>query len=189
MRILSSTSLSRLLQVRFHNLPTRPRVQRAGERSKGDTLPPIHWTSNLSPTRQRGQRQKATNGTQPLELVILEDDSALLPRKVKGAGKKACAPTPGEDEGLETLSQCLKGEARAIQYNLELGTLTEYRNLHILNLKGPPNTDDHSAYLSIVRDISWSYPAKGNLITARQFFKDLTSSKDQEAIEAGNNVL
>ena len=37
------------------------------------------------------------------------------------------------------LSQCLKGEARAIQYNLELAILTEYRNLHIPNLKGSPN--------------------------------------------------
>ena len=65
----------------------------------------------------------------------------------------------------------------------------EYRNLHILNLKGPPNTDDHSAYLSNVKDMSWSYPAKGNLITARQFFKDLKASKDREAIEVGDNVL
>ena len=37
--------------------------------------------------------------------------------------------------------------------------------------------------------MSWSYPAKGNLITAHQFFKDLKASKDQEAIEAGDNVL
>ena len=66
--------------------------------------------------------------------------------------------------------------------------LTEYQNLHILNLKGPPNTDDHLAYLSSVRDMCWSYPAKGNLITACQF-KDLKASKDWEAIEAGDNVL
>ena len=65
----------------------------------------------------------------------------------------------------------------------------ENRNLHIPNLKGPPNTDDHSAYLASVRDISWSYPAKGNLITARQYYQELKASKDLEAIEAGNAIL
>ena len=67
--------------------------------------------------------------------------------------------------------------------------MTEYRNLHIPNLKGPPNTDDHSAYLSSVKDVSWSYPAKGNLITTRQYYQDLKASKDREVIEAGDNVL
>ena len=56
-------------------------------------------------------------------------------------------------------------------------------------MKGPPNTEDHSAYLSNVRDVSWSYPAKGNLITARQYYQDLKASNDPEAIEAGNIVL
>ena len=123
-------------------------------------------------------------------MVILEDDdSTPLPRKIKGTGKKACTHNLGEDEGFEALSQCLKGEAWAVQYNLELAILTEYRNLHILNLKGPPNTNDHSAYLSNVKDVSWSYPAKGNLITTRQFFKDLKASKDWEVIEVGDNIL
>ena len=124
------------------------------------------------------------------ELVVLEDDdSTPLPGKIKGKGKKARTHNPGEDEGFGALSQCLKGEAQAIQYNLELAILTEYRNLHIPNLKGPPNTDDHSAYLSNVKDMSWSYPAKGNLITACQFFKDLKASKDREVIEVGDNIL
>ena len=124
------------------------------------------------------------------DLVVLEDDdSTPLPRKIKGIGKKACTHNPGEDEGFEALSQHLKGEAWAVQYNLELAILTEYQNLHIPNLKGPPNTDDHSAYHSNVKDVSWSYPAKGNLITTCQFFKDLKASKDQEAIEVGDNVL
>ena len=73
--------------------------------------------------------------------------------------------------------------------NLELAILTEYRNLHIPNLKGPPNTDDHAAYLSNVKDVSWSYLAKGNLITVCQFFKDLKASKDREVIEAGDHIL
>ena len=45
------------------------------------------------------------------------------------------------------------------------------------------------AYLSNVKDVSWSYPAKGNLITTCQFFKDLKASKDREAIEVGDNIL
>ena len=112
-----------------------------------------------------------------------------LPRKTKGAGKKAHTQTLGKEEAIEALCQRLKGEAQSIQYNLKLAILTEYRNLHILNLKGPPNTDDHSAYLSSVRDVSWSYPAKGNLITARQYYQDLKVSNDLEAIEAGNIIL
>ena len=104
-------------------------------------------------------------------------------------GKKTRTNNPGEDEGFEALSQRLKGEAWSVQYNLELAILNEYWNLHVPNLKGPPNTDDHSAYLSVVKDVSWSYPAKGNLIPARQYFKDLKACKDREAIEAGDNVL
>ena len=33
--------------------------------------------------------------------------------------------------------------------------------------------------------MSWSYPAKGNLITAHQYYQDLKASKDQEAIDGG----
>ena len=153
--------------------------------------PPADQSDN-EPLSDRAEEPKAKSRKwDPTpDLVVLEDDdSTPLPGKIKSTGKKAHTHNLGEDEGFEALSQCLKGEARAIQYNLELAILTEYRNLHISNLKGPPNTDDHSAYLSIIKDVSWSYPAKGNLITACQFFKDLKSSGDREAIEAGDNVL
>ena len=124
------------------------------------------------------------------DLVVLDDDdSTPLPGKTKATGKKAHSSNPQEEEALEALCQHLKGEAQAIQYNLELAILTEYWNLNIPNLKGPPNTDDHSAYLSKVKDISWSYLVKGNIITTRQFFKELKASNDREAIEQGENVL
>ena len=123
------------------------------------------------------------------ELVILDDDSTPLPGKSEATGKKSHNYTPDEEEALETLSQHLKGEAQAVQYTLELTVLTEYRNLYIPNLKGSPNTDDHSAYLSKVKDISWSYLVKGNVISAHQFFKELQASKDQEAIDLGDTVL
>ena len=92
-------------------------------------------------------------------------------------------------EATDKLVQRLKGEARAVQYNLELSALVDYRNKSVLNLKGLPNTNDHSKYLSQVRDISWSYPAKGNLWTARQYFQDLQTCKDQKMVEQGEAVL
>ena len=148
--------------------------------------------SDDEPLSDRADEPKANNckWDPTLDWVILEDDdSTPLPGKIKGTGKKACTHKTGKDESFEALSQHLKGKAQAVQYNLELAILNEYWNLHIPNLKGPPNTDDHSAYLSNVKDVSWSYPAKGNLITTHQYFKDLKACKDQEVIEAGDNVL
>ena len=70
------------------------------------------------------------------DLVILEDDdSTPLPRKMKGMGKKTRTHNPGEDEGFEALFQHLKGEACSVQYNLELAILTEYQ---CSSWKNPP---------------------------------------------------
>ena len=127
--------------------------------------PPANQSDD-KPLSDRADEPKAKSHKQDPtpDLVDLEDDSTPLPRKIKSTGKKACTHNPGKDEDFEVLFQHLKGEAQAIQYNLELAILTEYRNLHIPNLKGPPNTDDHSAYLSNVKDMPWSYLAKENLI-------------------------
>ena len=144
------------------------------------------------PLSNRADEPKAKNRKRKAtpDLVVLEDDdSTPLPGKTKSAGKKGRTQTPDEEEAIEALCQRLKGEARSVQYNLEITTLNDYRNLHIPNLKGPPNTNDHSAYLSNVKDVSWSYPAKGNLITPRQYYQDLKASRDTEAIEAGNTIL
>ena len=120
------------------------------------------------------------------ELVVVDDDDTTpLPGKQKTPKKSL----PVEEEATDKLVQCLKGEARAVQYNLELAALVDYRNKSVPNLKGPPNTDDHSKYLSQVRDISWSYPAKGNLWTACQYFQELQTCKDREMVEQGEVVL
>ena len=120
------------------------------------------------------------------ELVIVDDDdSTPLPGRQKTPKKSL----PVEEEATEALIQCLKGKARAVQYNLELAALVDYRNKSVPNLKGPPNTDDHSKYLSQVQDISWSYPTKGNLWTARQFFQELQACKNREMVEQGEVVL
>ena len=120
------------------------------------------------------------------ELVVVDNDNSTpLPGKQKTPKKSL----PVEEEATEKLVQRLKGEARAVQYNLELAALVDYRNKSVPNLKGPPNTDDHSKYLSKVRDISWSYPAKGNLWTAQQFFQELQACKNREMVEQGEAVL
>ena len=148
--------------------------------------------SDDDPLSDRADEPKAKNrkrDSTPDLVVLDDDDNTPLPGKAKGTGKKTRTQTPVEEEAIEVLSNRLKGEARAVQYNLELAILAEYQNHHISNLKGPPNTDDHSAYLSVVKDVSWSYPAKGNLITARQYYQDLKASKDPEVIATGDNVL
>ena len=144
--------------------------------------------SDYEPLSDQANEPKAkTRKRDPTpELVVVDDDdSTPLPGRQKTPKKLL----PVEEEATEALVQRLKGEARAVQYNLELTALVDYRNKSVLNLKGPPNTDDHSKYLSQVRDISWSYPAKGNLWTARQFFQELQACKNQEMVEQGEAVL
>ena len=56
-------------------------------------------------------------------------------------------------------------------------------------LRGTPNTDDHCTYLSDVKKESWSYPAKGNLITVWQFMKELAGCKDAEKRHHADKTL
>ena len=54
------------------------------------------------------------------ELVVVDDDdSTPLPGKQKTPKKSL----PAEEEATEKLVQCLRGKARAVQYNLELASL------------------------------------------------------------------
>ena len=183
--------LKRALASRISQPSSKASTSGSKNREKvKEKYPPAE--SDDEPLFDRADEPKAKNckcEATPDLVVLEDDDSTPLPRKTKSVGKKGHTWTPGEEEAIEALCQCLKGEARSVQYNLEIAILNEYRNLHIPNLKGPPNTDDHSAYLSCVRDMSWSYPTKGNLITARQYYQDLKASGDLEAIEVGNTVL
>ena len=52
-----------------------------------------------------------------------------------------------------------------------------------------PNTDDHSAYLAEVKKESWSYPAKGNLSSVRQFVKELEGCPDPEKRRQADKTL
>ena len=56
-------------------------------------------------------------------------------------------------------------------------------------LKSAPNTDDHSAYLAEVKRESWSYPAKGNILTIQQFVEELKGCMDPEKRLQADKVL
>ena len=158
-------------------LTNRATPSRSTQPSKTSSSIPKDWVRpqkdpvavpNLSddePLSDQANEPKAKARKQdpiPELVVVNDDDSTPLPRKHKTPKKSL----PVEEEATDKLVQHLKGEARAVQYNLELSALVDYRNKSVPDLKGPPNTDNHSKYLSQVRDISWSYPAKGNLWTA-----------------------
>ena len=62
-------------------------------------------------------KAKARKRDPTLELVVVDgDDTTPLPRKQKTPKKSL----PAEEEATDKLIQRLKGEARAVQYNLEL---------------------------------------------------------------------
>ena len=122
-------------------------------------------------------------------MIVDEDVASPLPDRLKGSGKKSRVYTQEEMDAYDTLLLHLKSEALTIQFGLETAGLTQYRNTHVPGLRGAPNTDDHSAYMAEVRKESWSYPAKGNLLTARQFFNKLQECGDPEKMSQGKKVL
>ena len=114
--------------------------------------------------------------------MIVDDDDEPLPERSKSMEKKDKSRAYTQDElvGLDSLLLWLKSEARSIQYAMETAGLTKYCNNHVPSLKSAPNMDDHSAYLAEVKRESWSYPAKGNLCTIRQFVEELAGCLDPE---------
>ena len=72
---------------------------------------------------------------------------------------------------------------------METAGLTKYHNDHVPDLKSAPNMDDHSAYLVEVKRESWSYPAKGNLLTIWQFVEELKGCPDAEKRRLADKTL
>ena len=107
-------------------------------------------------------------------MVVDDDDDDPLPERPKGTGKKekSRAYTQEELDGLDSLLLWLKSEARSIQYSMETAGLTKYHNDRVPGLRGAPNTDDHSAYLSEVKKESWSYQLRGTYLLSSSLLKN-----------------
>ena len=106
---MKQATLSRVLQP-----PSKASSSSSKDRGKVRVKHPPVNQSDDEPLSDRVEEPKAKvhKRDSTLDLVVLEDDdSAPLPGKIKSMGKKTRAHTPGEDEGCEALSQCLKGEA------------------------------------------------------------------------------
>ena len=171
-------------------LPPCTQSEGKWSRSKVRQASPVWFNSSedeplSDQTGEPEPKSRKKDQTTP-ELMIMDDDDDPLPDRPKGMGKKDKSHAYTQDELL--LLQ-LKSEARSIQYAMEIAGLTKYRNDHVPGLKSAPNTDDHSAYLAEVKRESWSYPAKGNLLTVRQFVEELKGCLDLEKRLQADKVL
>ena len=163
----------------------------AQDRAQAHMKHPIPVESDNEPLSNKAEelKSKSRKRNSPELIVIPEDDSPLMPARAKATRKKHSVEVTNE-EGLAVLNERLKAEVRAAQYNNELTTLANYRNLNVPGLLRPPNTTDHSEYLKDVKNIAWSYPAQGNVITARQYYDDLrVGCKDPEVRQAAEDIL
>ena len=104
----------------------RPRKDLVAVPDPSDNEPLSDQATNL-------KQRPASRIPTPELVVVDDDDSTPLPGKQK-APKKSL---PVEEEATDKLVQRLKGEARGVQYNLELSALVDYWNKFIPNLKGP----------------------------------------------------
>ena len=176
-------------------LPPCTQSEGKQSRSKVWRASPVRYISSedepLSDKTGEPEPKSRKKDQTTLELMIVDDDDDPLPDRPKGTGKKdkSCAYTEDELAGLNVLLLWLKSEAQSIQYTMETTGLTKYRNDHVLDLKSAPNTDDHSAYLAKVKRESWSYPAKGNVLTIRQFVEELKGCLDPEKRLQADKVL
>ena len=130
----------------------------------------------------------------PDEVILVKDDDAPLTsggNKSKGSGKKNRVYTPGEKAALNGYRQQLHSDCRQIQYSLEFDDFKAYRQ-NITNLRGSPNTDDHTAYLrdSVLKNQPNSYACAGNLQTVKAFYNRLHKEcQDPEKLEKADNML
>ena len=146
----------------------------------------------MSHSQKRGEpepKSQRRDPTTPDLMIVDDDDDEPLPNKPIGMRKKLRVYSQEELGTLDTLLLRLKSEAQTIQYGLETAGLTQYHNDHVPGLRGARNMDDHSAYLSNIKKESWSYLAKGNLVTVRQFFRELKDCGDPDKDPPGRETL
>ena len=176
-------------------LPPCTRSEGKRSRSKVRWASPVRFNSSedkllSDKTGKPEPKSRKKDQTTP-ELMIMDDDDDPLPDRPKGTGKKDKSHVYTQDElaDLDSLLLWLKSEAQSIQYTMETAGLTKYHNDHVPGLKSAPNTDDYSAYLAEVKRESWSYPAKGNLLTVWQFVEELKGCPDAEKRHLSDKTL
>ena len=128
------------------------------------------------------------------KVVFMGQDDAPLTgsgSKPKGSAKKNRVYTPGKKAALDGYRQQLHSDCHQLQYSLEFDDFKAYRR-KITNLRGSPNTDDHTAYLRnhVLQHQPNSYACAGNLLTVKAFYKRLHQEcQDQEKLNKADHKL
>ena len=176
-------------------LPPRTQSEGKQSRSKVWRASPVQYNSSedepLSDKTGEPEPKSRKKDETTLELMIVDDDNDPLPDRPKGMGKKDKSHAYTQDElaGLDLLLLWLKSEARSIQYAMETAGLTKYRNDHVPGLKSAPTRMITPPTWLEVKKESWSYPAKGNILTIRQFVEELKGCMDPEKRLQADKVL
>ena len=138
MSILSSELTNRATPSQFCTSPLA-KLHLPSSKDRIETLerPDDHSRSirRRAPVRSsyHEPKAKACKRDPTPELVIVDDDNST---PLPGRQKTPKRLLPVEEEATEALIQRLKGEARAVQYNLELVALVDYRNKSVLKSQG-----------------------------------------------------
>ena len=148
-------------------------------------------TMTRCPTRSWNRNPRAVNETTPLQPMwwLWTMMNHYLAAHIRPRLRNPRHILPHSRTPLTCSALRLKSEGWNCQYSKEMPDLVKYRNKNVLNLWQAPNTDDHSAHLATMKKRSWSYPAKGNLQTVKQFLQDLQGCGDPEKIQHGDKIL
>ena len=122
----------------------------------------------------------------PAAVIVVHDDDEPLTgtEKLKGSAKKTRVYTAEEETARQEGRNKLHSDCRQLQYANEFENFKAYRQ-SIGNLRGAPNTSDHTAYLRehVLKDQKQSYAYAGNLLTVKAFQKRLRDEcKDAEKV-------
>ena len=123
------------------------------------------------------RKRENTAPPDPGAVIVVQDDDEPLTGtdKPKGSAKKAPRVYTAEEEvAWQDLRQKLHSDCQQLQYANEFENFKKYRE-SIQNLRGAPNTDDHTKYLQehVLTEQKQSYAFARNLLTVKAFQKRL----------------
>ena len=129
----------------------------------------------------------------PAAVIVVQDDDEPLTsgEKLKGSAKKTRVYTAEEEAARQEGRNKLHSDCRQLQYANEFKNFKAYRQ-SIGNLRGAPNTDDHTAYVRehVLKNQKQSYAYAGNLLTVKTFQKKLRANcKDVEKVARIEKIL